>query len=165
MLWLTLSRFVHNQSKGSALDSEADSWHSGHGDSSAFLQLGSSSRWFSPAFVPQVPPGSLPPALLTLLVLEAPPWNCGDLVALSLPILLLLECELFFLYFFFKRFCLWTISYTHIAHFLLPLNDISVQILLAQRGLPCPPLGIITLRWLWSAAGTKMGIQRGWVFV
>lgn len=103
MLWLMLSRFVHSQSKGSALDSEADSWHSGHGDSSAFLQLGSSSRWFSPAFVPQVPPGSLPPALLTLLVLEAPPWNCGDLVALSLPILLLLECELFFLYFFFKK--------------------------------------------------------------
>lgn len=165
MLWLALFSFVHTQSKGSALDSEADSWHSGHGDSSAFLQLGSSSLWFSPAFEPQVPPGSLPPALLTLLVLETPQWNCGDFVALFPVILLLLECELFFLYFFLKRFCLWTISYTHIAHFLLPLNDISAQMLLPQRGLPCPPLGIIILCWLWSTTCTKMGIQWGWVFV
>lgn len=40
---------------------------------------------------------------------------------------------------FFKSFYLLTISYTHITNFLLPLNDISAQMLLSQKGLPCLP--------------------------
>lgn len=43
------------------------------------------------------------------------------------------------LFFFKKSFYLLTISYKHITHVLLPLNDISAQMLLSQRGLPCLP--------------------------
>lgn len=124
---------------------KGDSWHSGHGDSSctagclACLNLPTAGKQLDLVLWS----GSVLPALLTLLVLEAPQWNSclRDFVLLSLSALscysLNVNCSFLI---FFSRFCLLTILYMHITHFHLSLDDISDLMLLAQRGCPVLPL-------------------------